>query len=473
MRVLKLLTILSLQLIIFSSIAQKEVATIEFPYRSMQDFEFSKNQNGDYCLFVSKKEFYYFCYISKEGEKIYDTTLKETSSVKPQFLGVKADNNRFIYYFIPAYPKKNLRSIIITKDNSQSLVQTDFLFFNKKREKFVHGASTGFNFHVISASVKSASLYVSRITDANSFEKKDYPVTIDEKILSKNSNITPSIIIKKMFSRAYPKAGYEMLNPIQSQFDNNQFFIDNNYLHFSFDEGDAISINQESNKLYYNFFLDDLPGSTKDFSSFIFQNLLYRVIVTSKELFLKIYALENGNLIKEFHYTNDNEFDLFYAPFIKCYNSKKIVDDDDDTMITLKEIFKNLSRGNITIYCFNGRKDEINIFIGSNIATRDFFIPIHIPSSSPSTLILPIATFNSPSGNFVFTETVLSGQDFDIVHPEEIQNDDVYSNVKIWPDTSNQISPKYKVKFSESDTHLYVLQLFNDEKQLVITEFKK
>lgn len=470
MRIFKHAALIFPCLIAFSCFAQKEIATIDFPYRSMQHFEFSKNQNGDYCLFVNKKEFYYFCYFSKEGKKIYDTTIRDYSSMKPAFLGVKPLANKFVYYFLPAYSKKNLRVITISRDKKKNADQSNYIFFSSKKEKLIKGISFGSEFYIVTANKKSSAIYVSRFNKNKSFDKNEYKITSKE--LDKKLYLSSNSLINDLLSTEFTEAGFKHLNLIQSNIDQEKIIVDGQNLHFNLKKGEIISLMWDTKSFLYNYLDDDLPNNIKDYNSFVIDGKLYRIILSKDELFLKVYELNIGHLIKQFHYTPDDEFNLPFNPIkkhLETVEGYKLVDE----IVKTKKVLRKLSRGYASIYGFKNNNNKLHLFIGSYIPDNGTFVPIPLPAVYPMVIMLPVPTGGSSSGNYISFETVLSLPNYDIVHSEDKINNSYVYKLNNWSKSLNLEQASAKVKFSESDTHLYVLQLFKDKKQLVITEFEK
>lgn len=470
----KLKLLLILLSIIFSipGKPQTEIANIDFPYKTLKSFKFSQNQNGDYCLFANRDGFYYFCYISNEGEKIYDTTIFELMSVEPIFLGVKPSVNRFIYYFLPAYSQRKLRTITISKHKDQCTTKTDLDFFDSKKEKIVRGISKGSDYFLITATKKNASIFVTQFMDESGFLKKEFKLKADTVQNIAFSEYTRAVV-SKLISRKFPKAGYENFNSYYIPH-NERLFMDDNIFHFYFKEGDVLSINLENETLSYKFFNADLPNKLSDFNSFIHDNILYQIIVPGGSLILKIYNLEHGHFIKEFRYDLENEF-ILTPDMPKKYRITPYGYELVEDTITVKKIFQKSSKGIATIYGFNNNDDEIHLFLGSNLNVDAPYYPISFPGEIPVIINLPpgTSTFNNPFGSFVSIETILSLPEYELSY--EFDYEQVHSNGDciVWPTVEEIKSFNGEMKLSETENFIYVLQIFKNKKELRITRFEK
>ena len=311
---------------------------------------------------ASSRYNYHFNFLDEKGNVKRKVTSTLSSSMK--YIGSMNTESKFIFFYKNTYYSENISFYVLNKseDNNNHQLQTLHVF-NSKDEKLIQTISSDNHFIYITYTKESDELNFYVFKEDLTFKKSSIPIDFKKAY--------------KKFKRGFTVFYSSIHNNIYNGSSDKKIFISDGKLTFTFDESSSIFSSEKegtrlltydfiNNKVITDTFLAIEEEYIKDFSSYYFDNKVYRAITDSN--FVKLQVFDNkGKFLNESKYhTTDESFDFCANTVTKHSGMSK-----PNVITGSKNIVRQLRYGLLSLTCSKVSGNETMITIGSYVERKN------------------------------------------------------------------------------------------------------
>jgi len=332
--------------------------------QSRPEVDFIQDNNGNRVVrikeWVSSKYNYHFNFLDEKGTVKRKVTSTLSSSMK--YVGSMNTKSSFIFFYKNTYDSENIAFYVLNKSEDNNNQLKTLNVFNSKDEKFIQAISSDNHFIYITYTKESDELNFYVFKEDLTFKKSSIPINFKKAY--------------KKFKRGFTVFYSSIYNNIYNGSSDKKIFISDEKLTFIFDESSSIfSSDKEGTRLLtYDFVNNKVTTDTflaiedeyiKDFSSYYFDNKVYRAVTDSNFVMLQIFD-DKGTFLNESKYhTTDDSFDFCANTVTKQSGMSK-----PNVITGSKNIVRQLRYGLLSLTCSKVSSNETMITIGSYVERK-------------------------------------------------------------------------------------------------------
>ncbi|MEQ9422801.1 MAG: hypothetical protein RJQ09_00180 [Cyclobacteriaceae bacterium] len=337
----------------FGSIAQREFASIQLPYKNINSYWVVPDGTGGVCIQYFKKPYLYFDIISSSGEKL--AQIKEPFKYSPEVVGGTFSGGSYRFYYKPRKVKKEGGLAVMVVDiHEQSFKGFDNYFLKSSNaEELIGRIEMGSDFLTIH-NIRGSGLIRTTILRDKEPLKNDF--TVPASISHAFNNSDPIVLIDPIA----PKSIYGM------QWSKKLYYTDDEII-FTFDLKDQFkTFIWKINPRLGTSELKTIPGEKmvfgKGYNSFLFKNHLYRWTVDDVKIDLTVYDLRTEKAVQNFNHNGE--------ALISFKSGPPILIDEFGTIQRLTDIrneklFKTFSNGNASVFVDQINRNNVKVTMGA------------------------------------------------------------------------------------------------------------
>lgn len=359
-------------LLVCNSFAQQELLkfdnSLQKSKRKVNDIIpiVNKNNNDINLLFFDRKYIYSYL-INEKFEVKQNLKSKAINENFTVILGNNITENDNYRIFLSDYNKDRFISVNFSYKSKSSTISIINLDLNLIREKFVQTINYNNKFYLITVSKNSSILNIYEFNDKTSFKKHKLDLSNYRFIDDRGRTTLYKILKNKLeYKKSKPINKFVENIPSSLELTSNytKLYVRDNKIVFTFDQykqmTQILSINLDDfehkfKKMEKPFLTDDVLHLKKS-NSFLHQDKIYQLAVSSEELVFFIKNLETGKLIKSYSVKKSSEILFKNSPIMQEEDTYMSYRDLDKT----KKFLRKLSFSDVGISVYN---NNYNYFV--------------------------------------------------------------------------------------------------------------